>query len=946
MLNLGFKPNLTSCNLVQPRATSCNLVQPRARQINSLYGFFCSVTHFEKCFKFYKINYRPQYNYFVLFYIAIMNFFFIKTTQAQIIYVNACSINQGHYCIAKMDLSDMSFVPVHNVPNNMGLSDITMDKAGNFYVSDRKHLLRVLPVTNPLPPPYWNDVSYDTLAVIPSTTSLGGIVSLAIDCNEKIYMGDLDNQRIWTYDLHSGQLELLGVYNAFFFDFEFFKGYLLAHCYEFDTGWGRTYLMNIHLDNLSVMDTIMEIDNNPFKDKILALSSLNTICESKRLIGPGYNQYLEYFVQSSSFQYTSFPGLCVGGATSPSSWMGSYTPLGIDSVTVRSVHNDCAPPYSLTAHTHKGYYMRPDIEFSLDGMTFQADSIFTVSDTGLYVIHVRDSFGCYRYSDTVSVGRHDLSSTAVVVEDYCGLASGAAVVYTKPGDMLSQDGQHYVADSLVLRDLVAGQYQYFISNALGCQDTGSFTIGQQAAFTLAASVLPDTCGRGHGSILLMPQGAHGYLSYSTDGQGYAYGAEIGGLSQGNYTYYVIDSAGCKVVFSADVAEIAGPAFSNLQIEPPDCGKSNGRLYVTADGQNITYGLNGTTNTTGRFDSLDAGTFVLSISDENQCRLDTTIQLSGKASISISSLKSEDAHCDLSNGMVEIQAADHTGIVTYSTDGINYTDDNIFTGLSAGQYIAYIRSEDDCISTAAFTIDQTGMPWFERVEVEDVTCSESNGRIGFTASGFQPLTYYLDGILRADTVISDLQEGIYHLEVKDAFGCDAVKEVEVKNQKEAGWTALGYTAGQCGSGMGTLYFGGSGNGVFYDLPALHQTMMPGDSLRLPYGKYEVRLHNSTCITDSVITIQGVACPYFIPNTFSPNHDGINDVFQLEGAAEVAEMRIFDRWGACLYASGRPDARWDGTFHGAAVTPGVYVYWVKVRLPDGSTEVRKGDVTVVR
>ncbi len=687
--------------------------------------------------------------------------------------------------------------------------------------------------------------------------------------------------------------------------------------------------------------------------KSWGLVSLNDECQSYELISTcgtdrfdprGYYMFKDSL---TGYDYIPIDSMCAAtGATSRYSWLGSYTPLGIDSVTVRSVHNDCAPPYSLTAHTHKGYYMRPDIEFSLDGMTFQADSIFTVPDTGLYVIHVRDSFGCYRYSDTVSVGRHDLSSTAVVAEDYCGLASGAAVVYTKPGDMLSQDGQHYVADSLVLRDLVAGQYQYFISNALGCQDTGSFTIGQQAAFTLAASVLPDTCGRGHGSILLMPQGAHGYLSYSTDGLGYAYGTEIGGLSQGNYTYYVIDSADCKVVFAADVAEIAGPAFSNLQIEPPDCGKSNGRLYVTADGQNITYGLNGTTNTTGRFDSLDAGTFMLSISDENQCRLDTTIQLSGKASISISSLKSEDAHCDLSNGMVEIQAADHTGIVTYSTDGINYTDDNIFTGLSAGQYIAYIRSEDDCISTAAFTIDQTGMPWFERVEVEDVTCSEGNGRIGFTASGFQPLTYYLDGIQREDTVISDLQEGIYHLEVKDAFGCDAVKEVEVKNQKEAGWTALGYTAGQCGSGMGTLYFGGSGNGVFYDLPALHQTMMPGDSLLLPYGKYQVRLHNGTCIKDSVITIQGVACPYFIPNTFSPNHDGINDVFRVEGAAEVAEMRIFDRWGACLYASGRPDARWDGTFHGAAVTPGVYVYWVKVRLPDGSTEVRKGDVTVVR
>lgn len=763
----------------------------------------------------------------------------------------------------------------------------------------------------------------------------------------------LKKRVVFTYDLKSNEIKEFGYlpWEKGYSDIEWYNGdlYIIGRNNLIVGSNYELMLTKINMSDVSLSeDVLLGHDYESW-----GLVSLNDECLSYELISTCGTDRFDprgYYIFNDSltgYDYIPIDSMCAAtGATSRYSWLGSYTPLGIDSVTVRSVHNDCAPPYSLTAHTHKGYYMRPDIEFSLDGMTFQTDSIFTVPDTGLYVIHVRDSFGCYRYSDTVSVGRHDLSSTAVVAEDYCGLASGAAVVYTKPGDMLSQDGQHYVADSLVLRDLVAGKYQYFISNALGCQDTGSFTIGQQAAFTLAASVSPDTCGRGHGSILLMPQGAHGGLSYSADGQGYAYGTEIGGLGQGNYTYYVIDSAGCKVVFSEKVAEIAGPAFSNLQIESPDCSKSNGRLYVTADGQNITYSLNGTTNTTGTFDSLDAGTFVLSISDENQCRSDTTIQLSGKANISISSLKTEDAHCDLSNGMVEIQAADHTGIVTYSTDGVNYTDDNIFTGLSAGQYIAYIRSEDDCISTAAFTIDQTGMPWFERVEVEDVTCSESNGRIGFTASGFQPLTYYLDGIQRADTVISDLQEGIYQLEVKDAFGCDAVKEVEVKNQKEVGWTALGYTAGQCGSGMGTLYFGGSVSGVYYDLPALPKIMMPGDSLRLPYGKYEVRLHNGTCIKDSVITIQGVACPYFIPNTFSPNHDGVNDVFRVEGAAEVAEMRIFDRWGACLYASGRPDAGWDGTFHGAAVTPGVYVYWVKVRLPDGSTEVRKGDVTVVR
>lgn len=101
-----------------------------------------------------------------------------------------------------------------------------------------------------------------------------------------------------------------------------------------------------------------------------------------------------------------------------------------------------------------------------------------------------------------------------------------------------------------------------------------------------------------------------------------------------------------------------------------------------------------------------------------------------------------------------------------------------------------------------------------------------------------------------------------------------------------------------------------------------------------------------LTDTFIIRIEALNSFFIPNIFSPNHDQVNDVFRVEGDVEVTEMHIFDRWGACLFSVADSNDGWDGSYRGRPVQPGVYVYWMKVRLPDGSIVSRKGDVTVVR
>lgn len=90
--------------------------------------------------------------------------------------------------------------------------------------------------------------------------------------------------------------------------------------------------------------------------------------------------------------------------------------------------------------------------------------------------------------------------------------------------------------------------------------------------------------------------------------------------------------------------------------------------------------------------------------------------------------------------------------------------------------------------------------------------------------------------------------------------------------------------------------------------------------------------------------------YVPNSFTPNTDGYNDVWGVVGAEEREfSLALFDRWGQEIYRSNDPLKSWDGTHGGAPVPPGAYVYTVtyRDRCDSNETEVTKlGHVIVVR
>lgn len=89
-------------------------------------------------------------------------------------------------------------------------------------------------------------------------------------------------------------------------------------------------------------------------------------------------------------------------------------------------------------------------------------------------------------------------------------------------------------------------------------------------------------------------------------------------------------------------------------------------------------------------------------------------------------------------------------------------------------------------------------------------------------------------------------------------------------------------------------------------------------------------------------------YVLPNAFSPNGDGHNDVFRLETfeAPPAFLMQIFSRWGNEIFHSRDIAIGWDGTMNGIAAEPGTYVYFIQLIDRDGKVITRKGTVSLVR
>lgn len=120
-----------------------------------------------------------------------------------------------------------------------------------------------------------------------------------------------------------------------------------------------------------------------------------------------------------------------------------------------------------------------------------------------------------------------------------------------------------------------------------------------------------------------------------------------------------------------------------------------------------------------------------------------------------------------------------------------------------------------------------------------------------------------------------------------------------------------------------------------------------------GKYLVALvaQNEMGCIDTALYLIEAGCgkgDFYIPNTFTPNGDGLNETFKVIGGSCVTQFKgtVFDRWGTELFNWKNIEDTWDGNYRGKQVEIGVYNYIITYTLYTGKVLTRTGHIAIIR
>ena len=289
----------------------------------------------------------------------------------------------------------------------------------------------------------------------------------------------------------------------------------------------------------------------------------------------------------------------------------------------------------------------------------------------------------------------------------------------------------------------------------------------------------------------------------------------------------------------------------------------------------------------------------------------------------------------------------------------------------GTYVLSVRQEangcearDTVVVTSVIT--EPSFSWI----TDPVTCSgDSDGSITVTNIQEAASPWMLNinnGPSQDHLQFSGLRSGTYTLRLEDANGCTATREIHLQEPPPITVELITALQGQ----YPWLHLGDSTwLELVHNLPedaiqsVVWSPALPDceNCTRISISPHETTFYEAIltdtngCLASASLTIRvNKTLRLFVPDAFSPNGDGINDVLMPFGGAEVIEIRQFtvaDRWGNLVFhqenfPSSDPNWGWDGKQKGQAVATGIYVYFLDALLVDGRTVTVSGDITLLR
>lgn len=586
---------------------------------------------------------------------------------------------------------------------------------------------------------------------------------------------------------------------------------------------------------------------------------------------------------------------------------------------------------------------------------------------GVYSVTVVDDDFCV-HSITVEIAAPDaLHVVADRTDVDCNGAQNGGVDVTVTGG-LSPYTYAWSAGLNAQQDqtgLNGGSYTVSVTDANGCFAETTIDISEPDSISVTiASIDSVSCnGLADGAVDIDVTGGTSPYTYQwAPGNGGS--QDTSGLVAGTYTVTVTDANGCSATLTAIVDE---PDTLNLTVTGTDSVTCNGGadgsaiVDVTGGTQPYTYTWNDPNVTGANPSNLGAGSYWVIATDANGCASDTAfIDIFEPDSLS-AQIGVTDVTCSgFENGEIRIKIV-NGGIPPYSFNWNTQDTTNIVSGLTPGTYSVTITDGNGCeVSYSvdleeAETLDMTGSG------ATNVTCPDStDGSIEIMITGGSAPYTYLWSTGDTSEDLTGLAEGTYSVTIYDENGCSVTESFEVGanecNNPPVAVRDTAQTFERSPVDIGVILndFDPDGDNIMVTgivTPPNNGTATQNSDQTITYTPEDdfVGIDSFTYIICDdgvpalcdtavvIITVLPNRPNIEVPNAFSPNGDGVNDMFVIEDITEFPDnkLTIFNRWGNEVYEAQPYNNNWDGkNKEGKDLPDGTYFYILEINDAEGT------------
>ena len=606
-------------------------------------------------------------------------------------------------------------------------------------------------------------------------------------------------------------------------------------------------------------------------------------------------------------------------------------------------------------------------QFSINGgASYQATATFSGLAPGSYTITVKDNAGCTgTVSATVAAGTNIVSSVTTINPPCANTSTGSITISPITGSTPFQFGLNGGSAQAgnVFSNLAPGNYTIAITDAVGCTGTNTAILTTNNPLATQLSIKMPLCNdSNNGSITLTSSGGVAPYQYSKDGgTTYQPSTILNGLAAGTYTIRIKDNVGCTKDTTAIVNQ---PSALNAAASSAvaSCAGNDGVINITATGGTTPYqySINGTTFVSPNNITTPAvGTYTITVKDANGCLATTTNTVVLVDNMTFDA-GADTTVCAEQSITLQPQTNPQTNIFNWTpATAISSTtirNPSVSPLMTITYYVT--ATWGTCTRTDSLKVTVKNKPLANAGP--DVTiCNNDSSMLKGSASNlsgtvsyqWSPSATVLKDTDSATVAFPDLTQ-IYTLTVTDNYGCNYSVKDDVKVivrppvPADAGRDSIAI--------LGMPYqLTATGGSQFSWSPS---SILNNPSSSTPLATLSMDTRFTVTVTDvagcvgtDTVFVKAYNGPtYYTPNAFSPNGDGLNDIFRAipVGIVSTEYFRIFNRYGELIFETNQWLKGWDGTYMSRKQQIGVYVWIIKGRNVAGKVVERKGTVLLVQ